>query len=56
MLKVVDKPLKIGNYHCDINSVCYDPQGKYLAIGANDGSNKVYNALTGKAYTELNSN
>lgn len=55
-MKVEGRPAKLGNYRCDINSISYDNEGKYLAVGASDGSIKLFNALTGKPHTILNTN
>ena len=33
--------------------MAYDPEGKYIAIGAYDGSLKLFNAMSGKPHTVL---
>ena len=48
------RPTKYGDYHTDIQSVAFDPEGKILAVGAFDGSIKLFNALSGKPHTVLN--
>lgn len=47
-MKVSGKPIKFGDYHEDIGSISYDPEGKYLAVGCYDGSIKFFSSFTGK--------
>ena len=41
-------PVKLGDNQCDISSLSYDPEGRFLAVGMYDGSIKLYNPFTGK--------
>ena len=53
--KVQGKPMKIGDSHASIMSVSFEPcDGKSLAVGAFDGSIKLYSPHTGKQTQVLN--
>lgn len=51
---MVGKPIKFGEYDEDIGSIAYDPEGRFLAVGAFDGSIKFFNSFTGKLQMALN--
>jgi hypothetical protein len=45
---MVSTPQKVGDHSCDITSISYDPEGRFLAVGMYDGAIKLYNPFTGK--------
>ena len=46
--QLVSSPQKVGDHTCDITSISYDPEGRFLAVGMYDGAIKLYNPFTGK--------
>lgn len=47
-------PVKVGDNQSDISSIAYDPEGKFLAVGAYDGAIKIYSPFTGKQTQVIN--
>lgn len=52
---IVSPPVKVGDHQCDITSISYDPEGRFLAVGMYDGAVKLYNPFTGKQTQVLHS-
>lgn len=49
-LSLKQKPLRFGEggEDSDITSIAYDPEGKFIAVGALDGSVKLHSPASGK--------